>query len=58
MKNEERKNYGWHFLAKDVADFCNVSFFEVFEKTACEILSIVMVMQSRIRINENSIQQF
>jgi hypothetical protein len=54
----ERKNYGWHFLAKDVADFTNISFYDVFEKSAQEVLGTVMIMQAKIRVNENSINRF
>ena len=50
---QEQKLYGWHLLAKDVADFCNLTFFEVFEKTAMEIFSTVQIMQAKIRINQN-----
>ena len=54
-KNEIRKKYGWHFLAKSVADFCNITFFDVFEKTAQEIFSVVMIINAQIQINETQL---
>ncbi len=50
---KEFENYGWHLLAADVASFTNISFYEVFERSAMEIFSTVMIMQAKIRLNEN-----
>jgi hypothetical protein len=50
---KEHELYGWHFLANDVSDFTKISMFEVYDRSAMEILSIVRVMQAKIRVNQN-----
>jgi hypothetical protein len=50
-RNEIQKQFGWHFLAKEVADFTNVSFFDVMDRSAREILGIIMIIQAKIKYN-------
>ena len=55
LQAETRKineTFGWHFLAKDVADFCNISFFEVYDKPAIEIFATVRIIQNKIFVKQ------
>ena len=48
-----QQHYGWYFLAKEVADYTNTTFFEILEnRTALEVLGIVIVMRAKINLNK------
>jgi hypothetical protein len=42
------------FLAKEVADYTNTTFFEIMERPAVEVLSLVMVIKAKIELNKLS----
>jgi hypothetical protein len=50
----ETEIYGWHFLAKDIADYANETLLNAYKIPAMEFFSIVSVMQSKIRMNQNT----
>jgi hypothetical protein len=52
VKNSIQNDFGWFFLVKEVSDWTNCSFFEIMDKPAVEILSIVLVMKSKIELNK------
>jgi len=41
------------FLAKDVADYTGETFFNVLERSCVEVLSVVMIIQAKIQLNNN-----
>lgn len=53
MKQSARKlhlQFGWHLLARDVAKWCNTTFFDILDKPALDIFGIVMVIQAEADI--------
>lgn len=44
--------YGWHFLAKEVADYTNDTFFNILNKEAIDVLAVVMVMNAKIKLEK------
>jgi len=45
--------YGWYHLAKEVADYCNTSYFDIMERPAMEIAGLVMVINAKIQMVKN-----
>ncbi len=44
------QNYGWHLLAKEVADFTNCTFFEVMDLTALEVAGLSSLIQAKAQL--------
>jgi hypothetical protein len=44
--------YGFHFLAKEVADYTNCTYFEIMDRSVQDVLGVVMVIQAKIEVNE------
>lgn len=54
MKKQLQEQYGWMFLAKQVADYCNDTFKNVLEYSAMEVMSLVMVIRAENELNKLS----
>lgn len=49
-RQEIRKQFGWHLLIKDVADFCNCECNTVLKMPAIEVFGWVKIIQAKIEI--------
>jgi hypothetical protein len=47
------QTFGWYHLAKEVADYCNSSYFDIMEQPALEIAGLVMVINAKIDLIKN-----
>lgn len=52
MKHQIHKLFGWHFLAKEVADFAHVSFWEAMYMPAVDIAGITAVIAYKTLYNQ------
>jgi len=52
QKKEIYKTYGWYFLAKDIADFCNTTYLDILNTSALEVLGLIMVIQAKTEYNK------
>lgn len=53
-KNELRKTYGWYLLAKEVSEYTKLTYFEVMDRAAIEVLGVVSIMQAQAEINKTN----
>jgi hypothetical protein len=44
VKKEIFQRFGWHFLAKEVADFCNMTFFDVMYLPAVDVAGMAAII--------------
>src|SRR4051812_48744033 len=49
-RDEITNQYGWFFLAKEIADFCNDTYKNVLDYSATDVLSITMIIQAKIKL--------
>lgn len=49
-KQIEFQKLGWHIFAKQMADFCNTTTFEIYGRPAMEIFSANLVRQAIDRL--------
>ena len=53
MRAQIQRQFGWHFLAKEVAEYTGCTFFEVMEKrSALEVLGVTMLIQAKIEMEK------
>ena len=54
IKKKLQEQFGWFWLAKEVADYCNTTYFMIMERAAVEVLSLVIIIQNKTEFNKLS----
>lgn len=48
VQSQFNERWGWFKLAKDVADYTNISFFDVMDRCVLEVLTITMMILDEV----------
>ncbi|GAA4326158.1 hypothetical protein GCM10023184_14670 [Flaviaesturariibacter amylovorans] len=50
-RKQIQQSYGWFFLGKQVADYTRCTYFEVMERPAIDVLSMVQIIKMENEMN-------
>lgn len=51
-KAEFQKEYGWYLMAKEIAKFCNTTYFDIMSRSSIEVLGLMIIMRAEVEINK------